>query len=291
MREALKDNIQEIKTVPNSVQASHSEKKSKDNIESPQLLKFSESDSILKTEQILENKKSEQIKVLLEKTRNKLLLYREKFASQETLPYVAVNSSGIVALGIEGHVTIDWGEEPATLGKICPLIKILHAPIKVLQEKNYPQHDLFKGFLETQVRGIALKHWCSYRQLAEQCELEFEQFVTLNKKNFEDWNKSLFEDPDSYEQMLTDYLEAVEADKKVGPERPHRMRFVQSKEELIEEFEKEHFQLLVESQLEEGYKMNLLYNGFKMNYTVDHLIMLFEQAWEKIVYEEDEDSD
>ncbi|KEQ16995.1 hypothetical protein [Endozoicomonas numazuensis] len=175
---------------------------------------------------------------------------------------------------LEGETrVVDWGAEPAKLGLISTLPRLLIAPLKELNNLGDAAPDEVKALLETKVRGIPLKHWGSYGELQEKCAAKFENFKKKAEPELKVNLERMLEDPQYYETEQRKFIAAVMDD--------IPQSFVDTQtdiEDFLEEFDADYVDNSTEFLLNKSYGMALSRQGWTLGNTLDQLIGLLEKA-------------
>ncbi|MGI9283078.1 MAG: hypothetical protein ACR2PX_26070 [Endozoicomonas sp.] len=175
---------------------------------------------------------------------------------------------------LEGETrVVDWGAEPANLGTINSLPRLLLAPLKELKDMGEAAPDSVKELLGTKIRGIPLKHWGSYSGLQQKCTEKFENFKKKAEPELRANLERMLEDPQFYETEQRKFITAVMED--------ISQSFVDNDvdlEDLLEEFDLEYLDTSTEFLLNKSYNMALTKQGWTLGKTLDQLIELLEKA-------------
>ncbi|WP_153301804.1 hypothetical protein [Endozoicomonas arenosclerae] len=175
---------------------------------------------------------------------------------------------------LEGETkAVDWGAEPAHLGTLNVLPRLMMAPLKELREMGEAAPDEVKELLETKVRGIPFKHWGNYAELQEKCSANFESFKKKAEPEFRAHLEKMLEDPQVYETEQRKFIAAVMEE--------IQQSFVDNQvdiEDLLEEFDTDYVDNTTEFLLNKSYSMALTKQGWTVRNTLNQLIGLLEKA-------------
>lgn len=225
----------------------------------------------------LEEVRSQPPELLLRKAHSQLMHFRQVYASKDTYEdHVTLNpTSGKFE---KKTLTVNWEDEPATLGRITPLIDILTIPIRVMKEDP----ERYSELLQETVAGIPLHQWGSYTAIADYYDEDYEEYVEKYRESaLQQYKEECGNKPKLQQKKLRQHLAEKKADIELTADK--RLASLMLKQEASREKEETYFEdnileSIVEYQLKKTYDNSFIRRGWTLGSVIDDMNELLGEA-------------